>query len=507
VTRPDPGAWRRINDIFHRALDREPGARHAFVRDACRDAPELESEVLSLLDAHGRTGSFLEAPPAIPAEPATDLDAQRLVGQSLGQYRIHAVLGEGGMGVVYRAEDVRLGRPVALKVVAPRFTGDEKRRERLRREARAAAALNHPGIATVYALEEIDGLVFIAGEFVEGETLRDEIGRGPASVARTIETGVAVARALAAAHDRGVVHRDLKPENLIRTPAGDVKILDFGLARLRDVPAPLAQLTDDGSLLGTPAYMSPEQIRGEPVDGRSDLFALGVVLYELASGVHPFAGADPASTIARILEAEPPRLSVPGMAGSGGLQQLGEIDAIVRTCLRKTPPGRYQSAHELAGALQRVQSGHPSSAPMSFDPPADAAAARWWWQFHQAAATVGYALLMIAIWLARGRLGGAPGRLLFIGALTAVIAAVLLRLHLWFTLRSYPSEWSRQHRHARRWIRVADAAFAAALLLGGLGVLDADAGLASVLVGAAVTVAVAAAIIEPATTRAAFGED
>ena len=201
------------------------------------------------------------------------------VPERIGHYLIRGVLGEGGMGVVYLAEDSRLGRTVALKAVAPQYVGDPARRERLRREARAAASLQHPGIATVFALEEIDDHLYIAGEYVPGETLRDELARGPLTPARAVETMLAIARALAVAHERGVIHRDLKPENLMRTPAGDMKILDFGLARVHDPVSTDATLSAEGSVLGTPAYMSPEQIRGKTVDGRADLFALGVVLY------------------------------------------------------------------------------------------------------------------------------------------------------------------------------------------------------------------------------------
>ena len=509
-TRPGPDEWRRINEFFHHALEQPADAREAYLREAVPD-PALRAEVASLLAAHDRAGDFIE-----PGSPALDRlhedDPASLVGRTVGHYRIDSVLGQGGMGVVYLAEDARLGRTVALKAVAPRYTNDPVRRDRLRREARAAAALSHPGIATVYALEEFDDQVFIAGEYVPGETLRDEIGRGTLGADRTVETAIGIARALAAAHDRGVVHRDLKPENLVRTPTGEVKILDFGLARLRDVPAPLSQLTDDGTLLGTPAYMSPEQIRGEAVDGRSDLFALGMVIYELLSGVHPFAGRDPASTIARILESEPARLSgvVPG--GAAEATQLGEIEGIVRTCLRKSPGARFQSAHELAAALERLRA--PGELRRSFRASSGSGVhqigsspvpsrARWWLQFHQGAVVVTYSLLVVALWVARGRIGGLSGRLLFLAGLMAALGAIVLRLHLWFTLHSYRGEWTRQHLRAGPWLRVADAAFVATLVGGGLAVVEIDGSLAAILVSAGVSVLVAFAIIEPATTRAA----
>ena len=499
-----PDDWRRINEVFHRALDEPPDRRQDFILEACADRPDLLDEVASLLAAHGRAEGFIEPPPGsdVPPPDTAAAAADALVGRMVGHYRVRRVIGEGGMGVVYLADDVRLGRSVALKAVAPRFTGHQARRDRLEREARAAAALTHPGIATVYALEEFDGQFFIAGEYVPGETLRDELGRGPLAPMRTIDTAIAVARALAVAHDRGVVHRDLKPENLIRTPAGDVKILDFGLARMRDVPEALARLTDDGTLLGTPAYMSPEQIRGETIDGRSDLFSLGIVIFELLAGVHPFAGRDPASTIARILEADPPRLSQAVTAATTDLALIGELDHIVRTCLRKTPDSRYQSAHDLVAALDRAREGLTGVATTA--PAEHTTTAGWWWQFHQGAVCVVYPLLVAALWMARGDIGGRPGRLLFLTGLTAAIAAIALRLHLWFMHRVHRADWPRQHDHVARWIRLSDGVFVAALVAGGLAVVDVNGPMAALLVGAAAAVLVSGLVIEPATARTAM---
>ena len=286
-----------------------------------------------------------------------DRSGASLVGQTLGQYEIRRVLGAGGMGVVYLAEDTRLGRTVALKAIAPQFAADHGRRERLRREARAAATLSHPNIATVYALEQSGDQLFIAAEYVAGETLREEINRGRQPLALVTETAVALARALALAHDRGILHRDLKPENVVRRPDGEVKILDFGLARalVPDTPA-TPPLTEDGARLGTPLYMSPEQLRGEALDGRSDLFALGLVIYELAAGTHPFAAGDQASTVARILEAEPPDV----FASSSVDSQQAAFDAVLRRCLQKAPSRRYQSAAELAAAMEAREAGQAS---------------------------------------------------------------------------------------------------------------------------------------------------
>ena len=364
----------------------------------------------------------------------------------------------------------------------------------------------------MYALEEFDGQIFIAGEYVPGETLREELSRGPLSAMRTLETALGLARALAAAHDRGIVHRDLKPENIVRTGSGDVKILDFGLARFRDTPKSLAHLTDDGMILGTPAYMSPEQIRGTAVDGRSDLFSLGIVLYELVAGQHPFAGSDPASTIARILESEPARLVDLPPAARWNPTVLGELEDVLTTCLRKLPEQRYRSAHTLIEALERarltmsgVVSG-PRAAPK-------AAAelesqARWWWQFHQAMAASAYLGLLIPLWMARSTLGG-PNR----------PGAIRHGSHLCHRGRGAafaPVVFGQARRDSveaalhptRLWVRIADVVFAATLLIAGIALpgLTTNTALGLVLIASAVAVFLAFAIIEPATASAAFGD-
>ena len=275
-------------------------------------------------------------------------------GRRLGPYRIMRKLGEGGMGVVHLAEDTRLGRRVAIKALPPRFTRDERRRRRLRREARAAASLTHPGIATVYALEEFDGALCIVSEYVAGETLRQELAAGPLPPADLLDTAVAIARALAAAHEGNVLHRDLKPENVIRVrdtgiEEAAIKIVDFGLARFSDPEAGAAsatQLTAPGAMLGTPGYMAPEQIRGEPIDFRADIFAFGVLLFELATGSHPFTSATPVSTVARVLERTPPDLRQLAPACPAALE------AVIGRCLQKDPAQRYAATRELVEDLE-----------------------------------------------------------------------------------------------------------------------------------------------------------
>ena len=367
--------------LFHRAREQAAGERARFLDDACGGDAALRAEVESLL-AHDEDDArrVLPTPPEAPApggadghasvpagpdtarhagEPAPGGAGGRdpLDGRRLGPYRIVRKLGEGGMGVVRLAEDTRLGRLVAIKALPLRFARDEGRRRRLRREARAAASLTHPGIATVYALEEFDGALCLVSEYVPGETLRQELAAGPLPPADLLDTAAAIARALAAAHEGNVLHRDLKPENVIRTRGAGlddpgVKLVDFGLARFDDPGADTAstpRLTAPGAALGTPGYMAPEQIRGEEVDCRTDVFAFGVLLFELASGRHPFTSSGPVSTVARVLEAAPPDLRRLAPACPPALP------AIIGRCLRKDPAARYGAVREIVEALERAR--------------------------------------------------------------------------------------------------------------------------------------------------------
>ena len=463
---------------------------------------DVRAEVLSLLDAHARAGGFIETP-AGRITPAA-------LPETIGDYRIQRVLGQGGMGVVYLAVDTRLGRTVALKAVAPAFAGDATKRDRLRREARAAASLNHPGIAMVYALEEIDGELFIAGEYVPGETLCDELARGPLSIPDAAATIAAIARALTAAHHQGIVHRDLKPENVVRTPEGGIKILDFGLARVRESDgATSTNLSAEGAVFGTPAYMSPEQIRGGPADARSDIFALGIMLYECVTGMNPFAGSSPASTIAHILESEPPRLAESVVALPAG--SIAGLERVVLTCLRKVPDARFRSAEDLARALDDLlvptavlsDGGLAGADTRSAATTSEAGSrALWWWQFHQAAATAIYAALVVLMWRARHIAPGSTGTLLFLGGLVGAIVASAVRLNTWFTLTLDVASWQAHEGRTRALRASADVLFAAALAAEGIRSLPVDEHWGVFLVAAAAAVLVSFAVIEPATRRA-----
>ncbi len=474
--------WQRVNELFHEALEREPAHRADFLAAACGDVRELHTEVDSLLASHDEADGFIEKP---AFEVAADLlgsdslpaDAEEdpLIGESLGPYRVIEAVGHGGMGVVYRAEDTRLGRDVAIKALASHLTRDERSRERLRREARAAAALGHPGIATVFALEEFGDQLYVVYELVEGRTLRDELIDGPLDREHVVSTALEVAEALCAAHRQGIVHRDLKPENIMRAADGKVKILDFGLAIFeassssavtdsagnRDVDSSPQRLTLPGMVLGTPSYMSPEQLRGRTVDARFDIFSFGVLLYELASGTHPFEGGDPASTIARILEVEPLSLADAGEADGS------ELAAILARCLPKDPEDRYADAADLVANLERIAPSttaadeRPSRLPretsssggrLSAVSPSPRHNAFWWWRFHQLFVGVGYCAMLYPLWLAKewtvGGGGAVWGATVFFLALVPVGVAANLRLHLVFASRYYPGQLDR-HRNAR----------------------------------------------------------
>jgi len=277
-------------------------------------------------------------------------------GTILGQYEIRSPLGAGGMGEVYRAHDRRLDREVAIKVLPESLTSDPERLRRFEQEARATAALNHPNILAVFQMATDNGISYLVEELLEGETLRDRLRRGPIPLRKSIDHSVQIAHGLAAAHDKGIVHRDLKPENLFLTKDGRVKILDFGLAKLHPNLAPSAdgrtvtveEQTDPGTVMGTVGYMSPEQVRGKNADHRSDIFALGTILYEMVTGKQTFRKPTSAETMTAILNEEPPSISQITPTAPPGMQR------VVHRCLEKSPEQRFQSASDLAFALEAL---------------------------------------------------------------------------------------------------------------------------------------------------------
>lgn len=505
-----PEEWARAREVFDAAVARQPAERQAFVDEACAGNPRVRAEVVSLLAAHDRSTDFIERPVfEAAAELLVDHPDESSDGRMIGPYVVRHEMGRGGMGVVYLAEDTRLARRVALKALPTEIGRDPRLRERLRHEARAAAALSHPGIATVYAIEEIDGDLYLASEHVPGPTLRALIESGPLPIGQVVDIAVQLARALVAAHAQGIVHRDLKPDNVVRTAAGLVKVLDFGVSRVESLVGP--HLTADGDMPGTPAYMAPEQIRGEAVDFRADLFSLGVLLYELASGANPFAATTRTATMARILEAQPEPLSQACGAARPTFDAEVEraaapvLDRIVAVCISKQPLDRYGSTLELASELEQLQSDILARRRRD---PAQAArrvpASRWWWEFHQLIVSAIYVLTMLPAWRARSWLPVPWGTVFLLGALTCAAISTTLRLHLWFTSRFYPAELSTERRRAWIWTRLCDVGMAGALLLATLRIGAEHQATAMLLLTIAIGTALAAFVIEPATTRATF---
>jgi hypothetical protein len=485
--------WQAVNALFHEVLEVDGPEREALLRTKAETDPELVEEVRSLLARHQPGAKFLEAPAWTVAASLMVDEAPSLVGKQVGSYQILEEIGRGGMGVVYAARDERLGRTVALKALPPEYTRDRRHRERLAREARAAAAFTHESIATVFALEEIEGELYIASELVEGDTLRAELARGPVGSDRLIATLVDIASGLSAAHSRNIIHRDLKPENLIRRTDGHIKILDFGLARITDPDnRTMTRLTEDGTAPGTPGYMAPEQLSGGDVDGRTDLFAFGVVAWELATGEHPF-GSNPAAMLARMMEGRPatlPRqLSVPA------------LDPIVRRCLRVSPADRYASADELLADLRKLTTS--SGTILATSGAGDGGAGLWWWQFHQGTMTVVDAVTPILAWFARPAPGQSFRTQFFLAVLALATAGVTLRLNLLFTSRVHPTMLQAHRSRLFRWIAGAETGIAALLLGSAAMVAETRPGIAAVLVSLAIVMLASLAVIEPATAGGA----
>ena len=348
-----------MKEVFEAALGHAPEERSAFVGQACAGDDLLHSEVNSLLSSYEEESSFMETPAAaIAARSLVSEESAALVGQQLGRYQIVREIGRGGMGVVYLAQDVSLDRPVALKLLPRHLTSDPNRLRRFEREARAASALNHPNILTIHEIAQSDGLHSIATEFIDGVTLRERIKSKELKLSETLSIAEQIASALVAAHEAGIVHRDIKPENVMLRRDGYVKVLDFGLAKLTEQqpvervnasPTITGTNTDTG-VMGTVGYMSPEQARGESVDHRTDIFSLGVVIYEMVTGQMPFEAKNVAGAIVPIPEQEPPPLAhyLP--------EAPAELQMIVNKALRSNRDERYQTTTELLTDLKIVTS-------------------------------------------------------------------------------------------------------------------------------------------------------
>ena len=348
-----PERWKQINQLLSEALNLDIEKRQAFLDEVCSGDETLRSEIESLLQTDQQSSDLIDA---LPAHIAADLLAQQpleiAAGKSIGPYKILSLLGVGGMGEVYRANDPRIGREVALKILPAQFSEDRDRMRRFEQEARAAGLLNHPNIVAIYDAGSENGSPYLVSELLQGQSLRDKMNGNPLAFRKAIGYSLQIARGLSAAHEKGIVHRDLKPENIFVTREGVVKILDFGLAKLThpDLSGGSKSETETGVVLGTVVYMSPEQVRGANVDHRSDIFAFGAILYEMLSGKRPFQGESQIEVMHGIIKEDPPELSSMSVA----IPQ--SLDRVVRRCLEKSPDQRFQSFSDLAFALDTLSS-------------------------------------------------------------------------------------------------------------------------------------------------------
>lgn len=366
----------KIEEVYHAVLEVEPQARPSFLARSCGHDYELRREIESLLSFADAASSLMDTPPLdVAAEICAGKKQTKIVGSKVGHYKIISQVGTGGMGEVFLAKDVNLERRVALKFITTEFDRDSDRLRRFLNEAKAASALNHPNIITVYEIGKIKGTQFIATEYIEGETLRERLRRAPLNLKSALDIAVQIASALQTAHEAGIIHRDIKPDNVMIRPDGLIKILDFGIAKLsgerrvdeetqrrgeaehslsptpQPLPKAVPSTTSPGIILGTANYMSPEQARGHTVDARSDIFSFGILLFEMVTGKRAFAGENAADVVGAILHKElpPPNELLPGLPP--------EIERIINKTLRKKPDERYQTAGDLLPDLKNLRDG------------------------------------------------------------------------------------------------------------------------------------------------------
>jgi eukaryotic-like serine/threonine-protein kinase len=399
-----PERWKQVDQLLETALDYPSSERAAFLDRVCSGDEELRRELESLLESDRKAATFIESSPAtIAADLLTEHQPEPRKGTRIAHYEIIAQIGSGGMGEVFLARDTRLGRRVAVKLLSPSLTADAQLRSRFFREAQLASALDHPNICTIHEVGESSGFLFIAMQYIEGVTLKEIIGSRPLKLDALLSISLQAADALQSAHDHGIIHRDIKSNNIMVTSRGQVKMLDFGLAKLMDARnredpgSTESELTRSGAVLGTPNYMSPEQARGERVGHRSDIFSLGVVIYEMASGVVPFKGKSQAETMNAVInEPQKPVTELNADVPVG-------ICAVIDRALAKSPAERYQTVGEMLQDLRRagraagvLGPSDSQEAVIPYLPLARRSASGWMW----AMSLVGLALLVgLGVWI------------------------------------------------------------------------------------------------------------
>ncbi len=487
-----PERWKQVTALFHSALEQAAGLREAFVRREAADDPELVHEVLSLLESHGRSG-YLDLPAWAAAADLLVDDEPLRPGQTVGKYRVVRAIASGGMGIVYHATDEVLGRSVALKALPREYAQDKTRRDRLVREAKLAAQINHRAVATVYELVDADGQFYIASEYVPGITLRRELEDGPLPAAHLFGTLCEIASALAAAHAHNIIHRDLKPENIVRREDGQIKVLDFGLARpaASEGSAPTStRFTEPGIVPGTPGYIAPEVLTNREPDARSDIFVFGVLGWELATGRHPL-GTNPHSQMARLHD-----MTAGTEPSLSGTVPVPGLDRVLRRCMSRLPEDRYASADQLVDALRAVQRSKPQDLVAR-------AAPMWWWRFHQGMMAGVDVTTPVFAWIVREMVGRPLGTRLFYAVLALATAAVTLRLNLVFTSRVHPEILATHHGRLHRWVVGSEGVLAVLLLWTAILIGEAHEASAALFISLAIVIGASLVIIEPTTTRGA----
>jgi serine/threonine protein kinase len=487
-----PEQRRRARDLFEHALEHEPADLLRWLDEAAPDDSVVRAEVRSLLDHHSRAGSFLTQPAAEAAPHLLEEELTLEPGRVLGSYTVVREIGRGGMGRVYLASDGRLGRTVALKALPPQLTREPLHRDRLRREARAAAVLTHPGICTVYALEEFDGELYIATEFVQGRTLRDEIAEGKRpSLEAIVATARELASALASAHAKGITHRDLKPENVMRTQEGRIKVLDFGLARVETGPGGIAATLTaplPGGIVGTPAYMSPEQIEGQTAGPPADVFSFGVLMYEWISGRHPFQAASTLATLARVLDSTPDPLT-------GHAHVPKWMSDIIDRCVRKPVNERFATASEVLQAFD-----HP---PIAARQPGRSST---WWRTHQLVAIALYTIASAHAWQIKEWFRDPISLWAFVVMGIAGSVGGIIRGHLIFTDVMNRPHLTSELARTKTLRLFTDVLMAALLTIDALLLIDSKPLTAVLTIALATGIALAAVLMEPVTTAALLDE-